>query len=49
MAQWITFLWNKGFINLTRLLLLRGKTKSLALEESGLMASWQAIRQMKML
>ena len=44
MAQWINFLRNSSFINLTRLPLLCEKTGALAIVEPGLMAGRSARR-----
>ena len=49
MAQWINFLWNSSFVNLTRLPLLCEKTAALAIVELGLMAGREAVRQTKLL
>ena len=53
MAQWINILWNNGFVNLTRLPLLREKTGVLAIVESGLTAGRpggrEAVRQTNLL
>ena len=49
MAQWINVLWNNGFINPTRLLLLCKKTGALAIVELGLTAGQEAVRQTNML
>ena len=49
MAQWINVLRNNGFVNPMRLLLLCEKTGALAMVETGLMAGWQAVRQMNLL
>ena len=42
MAQWINVLRNNGFVNPTRLPLLREKTGALAIVEPGLTAGRQA-------
>ena len=44
MAQWMNFLQNNNFINLTRLPLLHEKTGALAIVESGLTAGRPAGR-----
>ena len=45
MEQWIKVLWNDGFVNLTRLLLLCEKTGVLAIVEPGLTAGRSLGRQ----
>ena len=42
MAQWINVLWNNGFVNPMRLLLLYENTRALAIVEPGLTAGRQA-------
>ena len=42
MAQWINVLWNKSFVNSTRLPLLCRNFRAVALAEPGLMAGWLA-------
>ena len=49
MAQWINILRNNGFVNPMRLSLLCEKTGALAIEEPGLTAGWQAVRQTNLL
>ena len=49
MAHWINVLQINGFVNPTRLPLLREKTGALAIVEPGLTAGRQAVRQTNLL